>query len=73
VKTNLSLVTTWKMRRLVNENKNCVLMIVKSKDDDKSKHFKGSDPKRKDELVKIISKCGEVFPIRITSKERDTT
>jgi hypothetical protein len=61
------------MKRLVNAKKNCVLMIVKSKDDDKSKSFKGSDPKCKDELVKIISKYGEVFPIRITSKERYTT
>jgi hypothetical protein len=61
VKTNLSLVTTTQMKRLVNARKNCVLMIVKAKDDDKSKAFKGFDPKYKDELVKIISNYDEVF------------
>jgi hypothetical protein len=61
VKTNLSLVTTGQMKRLVNARKNFVLMIVKAKDDDKSKAFKGCDPKHKDELVKIISNYDEVF------------
>jgi hypothetical protein len=43
VKTNLSLVTTRQMKRLVNERKNCVLMIVKVKYDDESQYFKGCD------------------------------
>jgi hypothetical protein len=60
-KTNLSLVTTGKMKSILNSNKNCVLMIVKSKDDDKSKSFKGCDPTHKSELVKIISNYDEVF------------
>jgi hypothetical protein len=38
-----------------------VLMVVKDKDDDKSKAYKGCDPKHKDELVKIIYNYDEVF------------
>jgi hypothetical protein len=49
------------MKRLVDASKNFVLMIVKAKDDGKSKAFKGCDPKDIDELVKIISKYDEVF------------
>lgn len=40
------------MKMLINASGNFVLMIVKSKDDDKSKDFKGCDPKHKDELAK---------------------
>jgi hypothetical protein len=47
-KTNLSLVTTRQMKRLVIANTNCLLMIVKAKDGDKSKAFKRCDPKHKD-------------------------
>jgi sRNA-binding regulator protein Hfq len=61
VKTNLFLVTTRQMKRLVNASKNFVLMIVKAKDDDKSKAFKECDPKHRNELVKIISNYNEVF------------
>jgi hypothetical protein len=60
-KTNLSLVSIGQMTRLVNASKKFVLMIVKAKDDDKSKAFKECDPKHKDELVKTISNYDEVF------------
>jgi len=51
VKTNLSLVTIGQMKRIVNRSKNFVFMIVKSKDDDKSKAFKCCNTKHKDELI----------------------
>jgi hypothetical protein len=59
--TNMSLVTIGQMKRYVNASKSIVLVIVKTKDNDKSKVFKGCDPKHKDELVTIISNDDEVF------------
>lgn len=61
MKINFSLVTTWKMIRLVNARKMFVIVIVKGKDDYKSNYFKGCDHKYKDKLVKIVSKYDEVF------------
>jgi hypothetical protein len=43
------------------QEKKIALMIIKVKDDDKSKDFKGCDPKNKYELVKIIYNYDEVF------------
>jgi hypothetical protein len=61
LKTNLSLVITGKMKRIVNASKDFVLMIVKEKDMDKYDAFKGCDPEHKDELVKVISNYDEIF------------
>jgi hypothetical protein len=61
IKTNFSLISTRKMKRIVNASKNFVLMIVKEKEMDKSDAFKGCDPAHKDELVKVISNYDEIF------------
>ena len=45
MKTNLSLVSTNQMERLINASKNFVLMIVKEKYVEQTKSFKGCDPK----------------------------
>ena len=47
MKTNISLVSTNQMERLKNASKNFVLMIVKEKDVEQTKSFKGCDPKLK--------------------------
>ena len=46
---------------LVNARNIFLLVIVKAKDDDKSKAFKGCDPKHKYELFEIVSSYDEVF------------
>jgi hypothetical protein len=61
MKTNLSLFSVGKMKRLVNSRKNFVLMIVKDKYVDKSDAFQGCDPSRKNELDKFIVKYEEIF------------
>ena len=38
-----------------------LFMSVKAKDNDKSKEFKGCEPKHRDEVVHIISRYDEVF------------
>lgn len=49
------------MKRLVNASKNFVLMIVKSKEDDKFEAFKGCGPKHKFELVKVVYAHDNLF------------
>jgi hypothetical protein len=61
IKTNVSLVSTGKMKRLVNASKYFVLMIVKQKEEDISDALSGCDPGHKQELVKIISNYDELF------------
>jgi hypothetical protein len=60
-KTNLVIVTTGQMKRLVNASKNFVLMMVKVKNDGISKSFEGCDPKHKSEIVEIFSKHDDLF------------
>jgi hypothetical protein len=52
IKTNVSLVSTRKMKRLMNASKYFVLMIVKQKEEDISDALSGCDPDHKQELVK---------------------
>ena len=54
MKTNLSLVSANQMKRLINASKNFVLMILKEKDVEKTKSFKGCDPKLKKDLINMI-------------------
>ena len=61
MKTNLSLVNTGQIRRLINSSKIFVLLMVKEKENKKLDYFKGCDPQHKDELVKLITKYSEVF------------
>ena len=46
---------------MVNASKNFVLMIVKSKDVEQTKSFKGCDPKLKKELIKLVSDYDILF------------
>jgi hypothetical protein len=70
IKTNVSLVRTGKMKRLVNASKYFVLMIVKQKEKEISDSLLGCDPNHKWELVKIISNYDELFqePTRFPPK-----
>jgi hypothetical protein len=61
IKTNLSRVSVGKMKRLINARNYFVLMIVKTKDVDKSYAFRDCDPSHKNELVKVISNYEEIF------------
>ena len=61
MKTNLALVNSGQMKRLVNSSKNFVLMIVKPKKDETSRAFKGCDPKHKAELVKVVFAYDDLF------------
>jgi len=72
LKTNVSLVNTRQMKRLVNSSKFLVLMMVKKKEKDVSDAFSGCNPSHKQELVKIISNCDEQFqePTGLSPKRR---
>ena len=61
MKTNLTLVNTSKMKRLINSSKRFVLMVVKARDKDSSDAFKGCDHKLKNGLVEIIDSFDELF------------
>ena len=54
MKTNISLVSTNQMERLKNASKNFVLMIVKAKDVEQTKSFKGCDPKLEKDLINVV-------------------
>ena len=49
------------MNRLINESKNFVFMIVKSKDVEQTESFKGCDPKLKKGLIKVVSNYDVLF------------
>jgi hypothetical protein len=70
IKTNVSLVSTGKMKRLVSASKYFFLMIVKQKEEDIMNALLGCDPNHKRELVKIISNYNELFqePIGLPPK-----
>ena len=61
MKTNLSLVYANEMNRLINASKNFVLMIVKEKDVEQTKSFKGCDPQLKKDLIKVVSNYDILF------------
>ena len=61
LKTNLSLVNTGQIKRLINSSKSLVLLLVKEKENEKLESFKGCDPQHKNELVKLITNYSEVF------------
>lgn len=49
------------MKRIVNSSKQFLIMIVKSKDIDKSDAFQGCNPKQKAYLVKVVSDYDILF------------
>ena len=61
MKTNISLVSANQMKRLVNASKKFSLMIVKAKDAEQTKYFKGCDPKLKKDLIKVVSDYDILF------------
>jgi hypothetical protein len=61
IKTNVSLVSTGQMKRLVSASKFSVLVMVKQKEEYISDIFSGCDLGHKQELVKIISIYDELF------------
>ena len=61
VKTNLSLVNTGQIKRLINSSKSLVLLMVKEKENDRLDSFKCCYLKHQDELVKLITNYSEVF------------
>ena len=61
MKTNLALVNTGKLKRLINSSKRFVLMVVKAHDKYSSDAFKGCDPKLKNGLVEIVNSFDELF------------
>ena len=63
MKTNISLVSTNKMKRLINGSNNFVLIIVKAKDVEQTESFKGCDPKLKKDLIKVVSNYDILFQV----------
>ena len=61
MKTNLCLVSANQMKRMVKASKNIVLMIVKEKNVEQTKSFKGCDPKLKKDLTKVVSNYDILF------------
>jgi hypothetical protein len=56
MRVNTTLVSAWKMKRVINNNNRYVLMVVKEKDVGTSDAFQGCDPSHKKELIDIVSK-----------------
>jgi hypothetical protein len=61
MRVNTTLVSAWKMKRLVNTNKRYVFMVVKEKDVGTSNAFQACDPSHKNELIDIVSKYDDFF------------
>jgi len=49
------------MKRLVNESKNVVLLMIKKNNDIYYEYFEGCDEKLKSNLFDVVSKNGEMF------------
>jgi hypothetical protein len=61
MRVNTTLVSAWKMKRLINTNKIYVLMVVREKDVGTSDSFQGCDPSHKNELIDIVYKYDDMF------------
>jgi hypothetical protein len=60
-KMNLSLINARQMKRLVNASKNCVLLMIKPKEDIETKAFQGCDTKLKSNLFEVVNQYDEMF------------
>lgn len=58
---NLSLVVARQMKRLVNASKNCVLLMIKPKENVENKAFQGCDAKLKSDLYEVVNTYDEMF------------
>jgi hypothetical protein len=61
IKTNVSLVSTRKMKRLVSASKYFFLVIEKHKEEDITDALSSCDPSHKQEMINIISNYDEFF------------
>jgi hypothetical protein len=61
MRVNTTLVSAGQMKRLINTNKRCVLMVVRKKDVRTSYAFQGCDPSHKKELIDIVSNYDDIF------------
>jgi hypothetical protein len=60
-KMNLSLVNAGQIKRLVNDSKNFVLLMIKPKDDIENEVFQGCDAKLKYDLYEVVNEYDEMF------------
>jgi hypothetical protein len=60
-KLNLSLVNAGQMKRLVNDSNNCVLLMIKPKDNVEKEAFQGCDAKLKSDLYEVVNEYDEMF------------
>jgi len=70
LRDNFSLINSGQMKIFVNSGKQFLLMIVKEKDIDKFDAFHGCNPKRKVDIVKVVSDYDILFqePKRLPPK-----
>jgi hypothetical protein len=61
MKVNTTPVGAGKMKRLINNNKRYVLMVVRENDVRTSDAFQGCDPSHKKELIDIVSRYDDIF------------
>ena len=60
-KLNLSLVNARQMKRLIKSRNNCVLLMVKQKNDVENESFQGCDSRLKSDLVEVVKQYDEIF------------
>jgi len=60
-KLNLSLVNAGKMKRLVNDSKNFVLLMIKLKENVENEAFQGCYPNFKSDLYEFVNQYNEMF------------
>jgi hypothetical protein len=60
-KMNLSIINARQMKRLVNANKNFVLLMIKPKNDAGNEEFQGCDTKLKSNLFEVVNQYDDMF------------
>jgi hypothetical protein len=61
MRVNTTLVSAGQMKRLINNNKRYVLMVVREKDVGASDALQGCDPSHNKELIDIVSNYDDIF------------
>jgi hypothetical protein len=61
MKFDITIVSAGQIKRLINTNKKCVLVVVREKYVETSDAFQGCDPSHKDEVIDVISNYDEIF------------
>ena len=60
-KVNANFLSAGQMKRLINSNKGCMIMVMREKDVETSEDFQGCDATHKKELYEIVSKHDGIF------------